>query len=59
MGASHPDTETAPERLRGEPDRTHPGTRYASAYVSSCDAPLMMTEALFAASCNDFDDKWL
>ena len=22
-------------------------------------APVMITDAVFAASCNDFDDKWL
>lgn len=42
---------------RGEPVRTRPGTRYASAYANGCDAPLMATEALFAAACNVFDER--
>lgn len=29
------------------------------AYVGATVAPLIITEALFAASCSDLDDKWL
>jgi|ERR1035437_3765010 hypothetical protein len=41
------------------PDRPFPRTRCPAYDVDASVAPLIITEALFAASCNNLDDKWL
>jgi hypothetical protein len=58
-------------RQHGAPDSAptpaSPPAAYAAAsgaanelaFATGCDAPRMMIEALFAAACNAFDDKWL
>lgn len=70
-GGSHLRPATVPQATNLTPrrdTRTRPGAGrwppYAAASAAAnelagFDAPRMMIEALFAAACNAFDDKWL
>ncbi len=64
-GGSHPRPETVPQSTNLAPrraTRTRPGVgpaRYPAATSAGCIAPRMMIEALLAAACNAFEDKWL